>query len=768
MATQKTNRTTNRAARRTLASLAAGVLATLAGAPAAEQSDERLEVVEVVAPLNSEGEEASSNLQAASAEAIAAGRNLDLADFLERNMASVFINEAQGNPLQPDVQYRGFVGSPLLGLPQGIAVYQDAVRINEPFGDTVNWALVPKSAIDAVFLVPGSNPLFGLNALGGALSIRTKDGFLHPGVRASLAGGSFGRWLANGEVGGARGKRLGYFGTASALREHGWRDFSPTEAVQAFAKLGWRRDGARIDMSVTAAATDLVGNGAAPEQLLALDRAAVFTRPDRTRNELVQLNLVTELAELVWARNSLLRGNLYWRGSGIKSYNGDDSDFDECAGQFLCRDEDGDAQVALDRNGNPIIAAPRLQGAAVNRTHTEQSGLGFALQAERNATIGGRDNRLVAGLAFDRADIDFTSSTELGALDDTRLAIPGGVFVGAAFTSLAAQPQHAALYLSNIVALRENVRVTVAARYNRAKVVLRDRLGTALNGDHEFQRLNPALGATYQATPTLALYASYGESNRTPSPVELTCADEDDPCRLPNAFLADPPLRQVVARTFEAGARGRAGRLDWRLGWFRTRNDDDILFVSAGALTNEGYFDNVGSTQRQGVELSLRGRTERVRWFMHYTFLNATFEDAFSVASANHPRAMEGEIHVRPGDRLPLVPRRLLKAGFAAEVTPLVGIDAELLHVSRQHFRGDEANWVSGLGGYAVLNLRVDYRFSARLTAFASIDNLLDRHYATFGVFGEADEVLGDGFGNPRFVTPSAPRAAWLGIEIQP
>ena len=757
----------NRAAKRTLASLAAGVLATLPNVTLAAPHGERIEVVEVVAPLSLEGQaQAAHNSQAATAQAIAAARTLDLAQFLERNLASVFINEAQGNPLQPDVQYRGFVGSPLLGLPQGIAVYQDAVRINEPFGDTVNWALVPKSAIDAVFLVPGSNPLFGLNALGGALSIRTKDGFRHPGLRASLAGGSFGRWLVSGEVGGARGERLSYFGTVSALQEQGWRDFSPTDALQAFAKLGWRRDGASVDVSIAAATTDLVGNGAAPEELLALRRAAVFTRPDRTRNDLLQLNVV---AELEWGRHWLLRGNIYRRTSGIGSYNGDDSDFDECAGQFLCHDDaDGDAQLALDRNGNPIVAAERLQGAAINRTHTEQSGTGFALQAERDAKVGGRDIRFVAGLAFDTADVDFTSSTELGALDHTRLAIPGGVFVGDASTSLAAQPQHAALYLSNVIALHEDFHVTVAARYGVTKVVLRDRFGTALNGDHRFQRLNPALGATYQAMPNLALYASYGEANRTPSPVELTCADEDDPCRLPNAFLADPPLRQVVARTLEAGARGEAGLLDWRVGWFRTRNDDDILFISAGAFSNEGYFDNVGTTQRQGVELSLRGETGRVDWFMHYTLLNATFEDAFSVASANHPRAIDGEIQVRSGDRLPLVPRRLLKAGLAAELTPRVGIDAELLHVSGQHFRGDEANWVRGLGGYTVVNFRMDYRLSARLTAFASIDNLLDRDYATFGVFGEADEVLGDRFESPRFVTPSAPRAAWLGIEIEP
>src|SRR5690606_27919488 len=128
----------------------------------------------------------AANVQSATAAALREQRALDLADFLRRNLASVFVNEAQSNVLQPDVQYRGFVGSPLLGLPQGIAVYQDGVRLNEPFGDTVNWALIPESAIDSVYLMPGSNPLFGLNALGGAIVIETKDGFSHPGASAEV------------------------------------------------------------------------------------------------------------------------------------------------------------------------------------------------------------------------------------------------------------------------------------------------------------------------------------------------------------------------------------------------------------------------------------------------------------------------------------------------------------------------------------------------------------------------------------------------------
>ena len=94
--------------------------------------------------------------------------------------------------MQPDIQYRGFIGSPLLGLPQGLAVYQDGVRINEPFGDTVSWALIPNNAIADVAFIPGSNPLFGRNALGGSLSYKTKTGFESPTADLVAAVGSYG------------------------------------------------------------------------------------------------------------------------------------------------------------------------------------------------------------------------------------------------------------------------------------------------------------------------------------------------------------------------------------------------------------------------------------------------------------------------------------------------------------------------------------------------------------------------------------------------
>jgi iron complex outermembrane receptor protein len=729
-----------------------------------------IETIEVIGttPLGSEidADAIAANVQTATAEEMREQGALDLADFMRRSLGSVFVNDAQSNPLQPDVQYRGFVGSPLLGLPQGLAVYQDGVRSNEPFGDTVNWALIPEAAIDSVSLLPGANPLFGLNALGGAIAIRTKDGLTSPGTRAEVLTGSFGRTALQAETGGRIDEGLGYFVTASRFTEDGWRDFSPSEAEQVFAKISSERERWRIDTSLTLVDTELIGNGPAPVDLLELEPEGIFTRPDRTENDLVMLNVTAEQSV---SDAITLRGNLYVRRSDVSTLNGDDSDFAECASTpgFVCEEEDGDEELVLDENGNAIAFDDDLEGAAINRTTTEQDGAGFGLQADFESQLAGRDNLFTVGLAHDSGDIAFESSTELGALDATRLAVPGGVFVGEAFIGLAATVDNTGLFASDTFSLGANGTLTVSGRYNRTHVVLEDQLEDDLDGDHTFQRFNPAVGFT-MGSDAIKFYVGYSEANRAPSPVELTCADEDDPCRLPNAFLADPPLEQVVAKTFEAGVRGALGAGRWHAGVFHTANEDDILFISAGALTNQGFFANVGETRRQGLELNVSGNAgDRVAWSIDYTQLTATFRESFSVPSPNNPEAIDGEIAVEPGDHLPLIPERLLKAGARIAASERLTFGVDIIAASGAHHRGDEGNLVERIDGYTLLNARVEYRLGERASVFVNVDNLFDEEFATFGLFGEADEVLGDAFDDPSFLGPGAPRAAWAGVRVQ-
>ncbi|MCL5974583.1 MAG: TonB-dependent receptor plug domain-containing protein [Gammaproteobacteria bacterium] len=221
----------------------------------AAESDLQLENIEVISltPLHGVGLEADkipSNVQTATAEDIERSQALDISDFMNQNMGSVSINNAQNNPFQPDLKFRGFTASPLVGNAQGISVYQDGVRINEPFGDAVNFELLPKSAIASMNMMSGSNPLFGLNTLGGALSIQTKNGFTHPGHSLEAYTGSFGRDSGTIESGGSDGN-FAYFVTGSITKEDGWRDFSPSRVEQFFSNLSYRNETSSLDFGIT-------------------------------------------------------------------------------------------------------------------------------------------------------------------------------------------------------------------------------------------------------------------------------------------------------------------------------------------------------------------------------------------------------------------------------------------------------------------------------------------------------------------------------------
>lgn len=747
------------------------VLVVTAVAPIPLIAAEAVDAIEVigVTPVHGAGVPAGeypANVQTLNKDDLADG-GLDVTDSLNRKLSSVTLNAAQNNPLQPDVQYRGFTASPLLGLPQGIAVYGDGVRLNSVFGDTVHWDMIPQHAIDSINLMPGSNPLFGLNTLGGALSYRTKDGFTTDKSRVTVLGGSFDRWEVAAETGAQHGE-WAYYVALSYFDEEGWRDYSPSTARSLFGKVSWQAGVSRLDLGINIADSDLIGNGATPTQLLDEDREAIFTRPDKTENELfaVTLNGETELNE-----NTLLAGNVFFRRHNISTLNGDDSDIEGCAlpanAGLLCIEDDGAEEVVEDPNGNPIAASGALEGATVNTSQTDQDSYGMTVQATFLHDVAGYENQLIVGGAWDEGRARYRAKTELGSLDATRLAVGGRVFDGGSFIDVKTRTRSFGLFFFDSLRVTDALTLSLAGRWNNTNVELDDQLGTALNGDHTFSRFNPSVGAAYALQPSTTLYGSYSEATRAPTPVELTCADPDDPCRLPNAFVADPPLDQVVARTFELGARGRSGGINWNVAIFTTTNEDDIIFISSGALTSEGYFDNIGDTRRRGIELGVSGRalSDRLDWFAGYTYLEATFQSDFRAPSENHPKAVGGEIGVDKGDRIPGIPEHVFKVGADYKITPSFALGGEVLYASNQYLRGDESNQLDPIDGYAVTNLRMRYELTKALSVIGRIDNVFDTEYETFGVLGEPAEVLGAAYDDPRFLGPGSPRGGWIGVE---
>ena len=227
------------------------------------------------------------NIQNVSKEDLKKSRTLSIGDFMNSQMQSINVNDYSGNPFQADISYRGFTASPQIGSQQGLSVFFDGIRVNEPFGDVVNWDLIPLNAIERFDLFPGSNPLFGLNTLGGALSLRTKSGFTAPGVDVQVLGGSFGRKQLQ-LSGGANNGTLGGFAALQWFDEDGWRDDSPSKVNQFFSRGDWRGRLGQLTGSVLLAKTDLIGNGLIPIELHDQRRETVFTSPDETKNKLIQ------------------------------------------------------------------------------------------------------------------------------------------------------------------------------------------------------------------------------------------------------------------------------------------------------------------------------------------------------------------------------------------------------------------------------------------------------------------------------------------------
>lgn len=760
--------------------------ALFSSASFAADDDVKLSDIEVVGttPLHGVGlpkDQVAANVQTATDKDIERVQALDISDFMNQTLSSVSLNQAQNNPFQPDLQFRGFTASPLVGNSQGLSVYVDGIRVNEPFGDAVNFELIPESAIASMNLIPGSNPLFGLNTLGGALSIKTKTGFTNPGHSLEAYTGSFGRDSGTIESGGSDGN-LAYFVTGSITKEDGWRDFSPSRVEQFFTNLSYANEDSTLDFGITAVDSDLNGNGASPIELVAADREAVFTHPDNTQNKLRMFTL----NGTHWINDTtMLAANTYYRKSDRKSFNGDGGEFEvDGGGNFV--DDDGDIRTSAgtiniadfnDPNYDVEVDGDEVEGLGLNnRSKTEQDSWGFGVQTTSFKQLFGRDNQLTVGASFDRSIVDYSASSEIAYLTDTRGTDGTGINLLDAQVDGNIDTNTYSLFFTNTHSLTERLAMTVGARYNWIEV---DISGTSEGGEqdlnesgnsHTFKRLNPSLGLTYKLTDDMTSYVSYNESNRAPSPSELTCADKGNPCALPNSFLADPPLDDVVAKTIETGLRGKNGSVNWNASVFYTELKDDLFFFSsteddpADPRLNVGIFDNISKTARTGLELGAFGEVNKLQWFANYSYIRATFEDDFSYA-----RDVDGNattFNVSKGDRLPGIPAHNVKVGLDYAFTQQFSAGLTASYHSSQYYRGDEANDDKKIAGYRVVNLHSRYKVNEHLQFFAKVNNLFDSHYNTFGLYGEPGEAGLEDYKDPHFVGTSAPRAGWIGFKL--
>ena len=722
-----------------------------------------------------------ANVQSLTAPDIARQGPAALSTELDQRLGSVNINANQDNPYQPDIQYRGFEASPVLGTPIGVAVYQNGIRLNEPFGDNLNWDLVPDFAVNRTSIIP-SNPVYGLNALGGAFVLDMKNGFNFQGGEAEASGGSFGRRQFTLQY----GRQAGNFGAyiaGNAYNDDGFRAFSPTQVRQLYADVGVEGERGTLHLNFTGADNNLSGVGPTPIQLVDIDRRAVFTSPQSFHNTLAMASLN---ANYLASDTLSFQSDFYLRSATRKVLNGNTTDAQLCVDPtLLCL---GDATTPLIDAGGAQVRSSVLGGGTAGENDNSSItslGLGGSLQASETAPLFGHNNNLVVGASLDHADVNFNSTNELGIIDPSTLAVTGlGIIIdqpdgSLVPVSLETTNSYYGLYASDTFDVTSSLSATAGGRYNLALIHLTDKIGTALNGESRYSRFNPSAGATYKITPNMTGYVGYAEANRAPTAGEIACSNPARPCSLDNFLTSDPPgLRQVIAHTYEAGLRGQfrtniagtAGRVDWNLGLFRTDLTDDILNVPS-AIISSGFFENAGRTRRQGIESDIGYRDDKWQLSASYSLIDATFQSPITLSSPNNPFAdASGNIEVRPGDHLPGIPQHRLKLDASYALSDKWTVGGNVTVESGQYFFGDESNQNPKLGGFYSVNLRSSYRITDNVELFVLVENLTDSKYATYGIFGDVTKTPLPGVASPsdpRFVSVAPPLAAYGGIRIR-
>jgi iron complex outermembrane receptor protein len=625
-----------------------------------------------------------------------------------------------GARLQPELEVRGFTVSPIVGTPQGVGVFLNGVRMNEPDAQEVNFDLLPMAAIDRASLVRGSNVLFGRNSLGGTLLFTTRRGGDTPEATIELGAGSFGEQLATVTAGGKLAGIDGFI-AASGANETGWRQATSSNTRNIFATLGYQwgpsHDAGDIALDFLYGHDKIYEAGSLPESYIQVSPTINYTPGDFFSPEAygVTLRGNDQLA------GGIIRGTLWGRRNNYEQFNGN-------------------------------VPPPNTDEYIYNLSG------GATTEWTRPFVVGTIPVGFTVGLEYERDNVHF----RLMNVDDgpTSLATLADV-----------RQENAAFYTQAIVTVLPQMDVTAGLRGDYIRIPFRDDSIPSNDGTSTYNRLSPEIGLTYRFTDDFKAFVAYKSGFRAPAPLELACASPAAPCSLPSALGADPTLKPVTSHDYEGGIDiDLSSRTNFDVDAFWTDVYNDIQ-ISSPNLT-QVYFVNVPKTRRAGVEASGQvGLPEGVRVFASYSYVAATFQSTVQIATSDtNPQPS------RPGDLLPTSPlhRGRVGAGITRSVGPvLVDGDFDIKGYSSQFLRGDESNQRPQIPGYTVAGLRGHLQYQRYGVEF-QIDNLFNRQYYTFGI--EAQNNLGP-FGSTAppsdnapvvpFFTPSFPRRFTVTLSVQ-
>jgi outer membrane receptor protein involved in Fe transport len=671
---------------------------------------ETIEVTSSIAPTAGPviGSGIPARISIVTGESIDAWEPRLLADALA-TQAGISMYDDLGTPFKLNLSTRGFNVGPVVGLPPGVSVFLDGVRQNEPDAAEVNFDLLPMEHVQRVELLSGSGSLLGPNSLGGAINLITRRGSGPLEAEVEISGGSYDTYSGEASVGGVTGGGWDYYIAGGYENEDGWRQATGAENLNGFLNLGRRGPERGISLQAFGAESRVETAGSLPESIFGSSPRTNFTAGDFEDLNQLQASL-SGYAPLGRSRGTF---TTYVRRTRAERFN---------------------VNQAPDDNVRSFTANRTIGGTLDWRWTRPRPDGSFSFRLGADGAANQVHIELLEENPVDPSDQTLTTDVKSPSYDIAGYAL-------------------ADLRLGKVT-------FSGGFRYDYIRVPFEDLLDPTADTTNSFSRLSPRGGVSYEVGPGASVYASVGQSFRAPAILELACADETAACPLPFALGDDPPLDPVVATTFEVGGQVVRGPAVVSASVYRTNVRDDISFIQSETAVFEGFFDNIGDTRREGVELAVQVLpSQQLSLYANYAFTRATFRDDAEIFSIRADDAfvgspLAGANDVTEGDRLPLVPDHQIKFGglLTIPVGFQFGVDARYL--GKQWFRGDEANETSPLEGYFVTNLRAGFsRDQWEISAI--VTNVFDEQGPIFGTFNENRET-----GQlERFLTPMNTRS---------
>jgi outer membrane receptor protein involved in Fe transport len=646
------------------------------------------------------------------------GERRSIVSLLERH-AGFSVYDDLGSPYKLTMSSRGFAASPVVGTPQGIAVFLDGVRMNEPDAAQVNFDLFPTEHIDHIEILSGNGTLLGRNALGGGVNVVTARGRGAATGGISMSGASFGGRSVDVRVGGPLPRGFDYYVGASANQERGWRQLTGARVDNAMANVDWNRGARGLHVGVLSSTSRAETAGSLPE--------SVFdTRPDSNLSsgdyeDLRQTQVsVSGYAPLGRGKASFVT---YARRHHADRFNVNQRDDPDVLGVTASTTTGG----TLDYQW----ARPMGQWGVV---HVRAGADGSASRTEIQL---------------------YADSTKFGGVRDVTTDVRSPTWDVASYALVDVQ--------------RGRFTWSSGVRYDHVAIPFHDRLDPDADTTGTYDQINPRFGVAIDVGRGLTTYASIGKSFRAPALIENACADPARPCPLPYALGDDPPLEPVRATSYEAGAAYASDRWQSSVSMYLTDLRDDIFVTptpnEAHEGTVHGYFINLAATRRAGLESNARYTfADRGALYVAYSYTRATFQSTAHIAS---PLEVDGDDEniARRGDRLPLVPSHQIRAGVDSRIAGSLSAGLDGRYVGSQWLRGDEANNHRPLRGYVVVDARASFGWR-QWEATAGISNLLGRRYASFGTYN-VNEGAPDGPVLERFLSPGAKRSVRVSVQYR-